>query len=148
MYTWITQGNFCASRFLISMSLAESSVWWISLREMAATTTATAGSQITVTKRCISATQKILRSSIANFGNEIKGKSCTKLKCIAHISSTWSFYQKLNSTSLKYQRIVTKAMSTTSDKAPLPGLPIDLRGRTSICFSLSSVSFSFGKSKT
>lgn len=94
---------------------------------MAANTTA--GSQIAVPKPCISASQRILKSSIANFGNEAKCESWRKLKCTSHISSTWSFYQKLNSSPLKYQRIVTKAMSAASDKEPLPGLPIDLRGK-------------------
>ncbi|KAL3533923.1 hypothetical protein ACH5RR_007444 [Cinchona calisaya] len=94
---------------------------------MAATTTV--GSQIAIPKPSINAIHKPFKPSIANFGSETKGDSWTKFKSMSHISSTWSFYQKLNSTPLKYQRIVTKAMSASSDKEPLPGLPVDLRGK-------------------
>lgn len=122
----------------LSTSLAVSSVQWISLREMAAT--ATAGSHIAIPKPSINASHKTFKSTIANFGSETKGDRWTKLKSTSHISSTWSLYQKLNPTPLKCQRIVTKAMSAASDKEPLPGLPIDLRGWK---FTLSKRQFFF-----
>ncbi|KAJ0669077.1 putative enoyl-[acyl-carrier-protein] reductase (NADH) [Helianthus annuus] len=66
---------------------------------------------------------------VALFTGNIKAGSCAKLKSSCHISSTHSLSQNVNSTPLRFGRIITKAMSDSNDVKPLPGLPIDLRGK-------------------
>ncbi|KAM7530155.1 hypothetical protein LguiB_033565 [Lonicera macranthoides] len=93
-----------------------------------AATTASSMHIATVKPRAF-ASQKGSKSSIANFGTDIKGASWTSLKSSFHISSTRRFSHSLTSTAVKVQRVITKAMSENSEMKPLSGLPIDLRGK-------------------
>lgn len=103
--------------------------------------TATPSTQVVTPKPCISASQRISRSSIAYFGNETKGTSWTKLR-ISSLTPTAQTFSKMNGCNeLKFERHGIKAMSGASDRQPLPGLPIDLRGWTLLCFA-SIISFS------
>ena len=79
-------------------------------------------------KLCISASSKVSKSSIASFGTKARGASWTRLKSSSHISSTRPLFQSFTSTPAKFEKVVTKALSETSENKPLSGLPIDLRG--------------------
>ncbi|KAL2228273.1 enoyl-[acyl-carrier-protein] reductase [NADH], chloroplastic [Sesamum indicum] len=91
--------------------------------------TATPSTQIATPKPCISASCKTSRSRIACFGSETKGTSWTKLRSSSLISATQSLSKSYDCKPFKSERHVVKAMSGASDKQPLPGLPIDLRGK-------------------
>lgn len=92
-------------------------------------TTATSSMHIAVSKPVIFASHEASKSSIAVVSSGIKGASWMKLKSSCHISSTHVISQNITSTAAKFNRIVTKAMSESSDTKPLPGLPVDLRGK-------------------
>ncbi|KAI3719642.1 hypothetical protein L6452_20544 [Arctium lappa] len=72
--------------------------------------------------------RQVMKSSNAIFSSYVRGASC-------HISSTplllSSSSQRITSTStpLRFERMTTKAMSYSSYSKPLPGLPLDLRGK-------------------
>ncbi|KAL0404991.1 UNVERIFIED_CONTAM: Enoyl-[acyl-carrier-protein] reductase [NADH], chloroplastic [Sesamum radiatum] len=87
------------------------------------------GTQIVAPKSCIPASHGLSRSRITYFGNEMKGSSWTKLRSLSFMSATQSFSKTYGSRSLKSQRHVIKAVAGEGDKQPLPGLPIDLRGK-------------------
>lgn len=110
---WVPPADFCL-------------FWCFNLLEMAATTASSM--HIATVKPRAFASQKDSKSSIANFGTDIKGASWTNLKSSFHISSTRPFSHSLASTAVKFQRVITKAMSENSEMKPLSGLPIDLRG--------------------
>ncbi|KAJ0430520.1 putative enoyl-[acyl-carrier-protein] reductase (NADH) [Helianthus annuus] len=71
-------------------------------------------------------TREASKPCVALFTSNI---TCAKLKGSCHISSTHSLSQNVNSTPLRFGRTITKAMSDSNDVKPLPGLPIDLRGK-------------------
>uniref|UniRef100_A0A9Y1PSX7 Enoyl-[acyl-carrier-protein] reductase [NADH], chloroplastic n=1 Tax=Callicarpa americana TaxID=204211 RepID=A0A9Y1PSX7_CALAM len=91
--------------------------------------TATPGTQIVAPKPCISAPHRISRSRIGYFGNETKGLFQTKFRSLSFMSATQPFCKIYDCNPLKSERHVIKAMSGTNDKQPLPGLPVDLRGK-------------------
>lgn len=91
--------------------------------------TATPATNIAILKPCICAYRNTSKPSLLNLVSDFKGESWTKLRSSLHISSTWSLNQNFGSSPLKFQRIVTKAMSEASNPEPLSGLPIDLRGK-------------------
>ncbi|KAK1367447.1 enoyl-[acyl-carrier-protein] reductase [NADH], chloroplastic-like [Heracleum sosnowskyi] len=78
---------------------------------------------------CFTASGKVCQPSIANFSTEVKGAPWTGLKSSLHVSSARSLSHNLTYAPVKFERLVTKAMSEASDLKPLPGLPIDLRGK-------------------
>ncbi|KAL8551863.1 hypothetical protein ACS0TY_000780 [Phlomoides rotata] len=80
-------------------------------------------------KPCISASHKMSRSSIAFVGNETKGASFTKLRSLSLVPATQTFSKTYSCKVLKFESHGIKAMAASTDKQPLPGLPIDLRGR-------------------
>ncbi|KAG8371863.1 hypothetical protein BUALT_Bualt12G0007200 [Buddleja alternifolia] len=92
--------------------------------------TATPSAQVVTPKPCISASHGVSRSRLACFGNETKSASWTKLKSSSSIAATQSLSKSYGCNLIKYEkRHVVKAMSGASDNQPLPGLPIDLRGK-------------------
>lgn len=80
---------------------------------------------------CFTASGKVCQPSIGSFSTEVKRAPWTGLKSSLHISSARSLSHNLTSSPVKFERLVTKAMSEASDLKPLPGLPVDLRGCTS-----------------
>ncbi|KAI3446425.1 hypothetical protein Pfo_003090 [Paulownia fortunei] len=91
--------------------------------------TATPSTQVVTPKPCFYASHRISRSSIAYFGNETNGASWTKLRSSSFLPATRSFSKTYDCNLLKFERHGIKALSGASDKQPLPGLPVDLRGK-------------------
>ncbi|CAA2996163.1 enoyl-[acyl-carrier- ] reductase [NADH], chloroplastic-like [Olea europaea subsp. europaea] len=92
--------------------------------------TAIPSTQVAIPKPCISVASRTPSSSVAAFfGNEVKDITCAKIRSLSFISTTESFSKSFNRHFLRSERKVIKAVSGASDKQPLPGLPIDLRGK-------------------
>ncbi|RAL51795.1 hypothetical protein DM860_010513 [Cuscuta australis] len=91
--------------------------------------TATPSLQIAAANLCLSASRKFFKSSPSSFGFENRGRSAAELKSLCFKSMTKLPSRRFNSSPLKSQRMVTRAMSSSNDKEQLPGLPIDLRGK-------------------
>ncbi|EEF28925.1 Enoyl-ACP reductase precursor (EAR) [Ricinus communis] len=92
----------------------------------AATTPAT---QMTTINPCLSSSRKGFMPSVASFSNESREASWTRLRSCSHISLRHPLRQSLTSVPVKFKRVVTKAMSGSNENKPLPGLPVDLRGK-------------------
>ncbi|XP_055808964.1 enoyl-[acyl-carrier-protein] reductase [NADH] 1, chloroplastic-like [Solanum dulcamara] len=93
---------------------------------MAANTTP--GLQIRATKQCSSASHNISKLSNISFSFGSKRKSFTDFRSSSHISLTKPIHS-FKLAPIKFERMVTKAMSGTSEQVPVSGLPIDLRGK-------------------
>lgn len=96
-----------------------------SLSEMAANTTP--GLQIQATKQCIPASQNVSKMSTMSFNFGSKRKSFTDFRSSSHISLAKPIHS-FKLAPIKFERMVTKAMSGASEQVPVSGLPIDLRG--------------------
>ncbi|KAE8674276.1 reductase [Hibiscus syriacus] len=92
-------------------------------------TAAAPGSYMANIKPCISSSRKMLVSSTVNVSTEHKEASWTRLASFSNISSRQPFLHRITSKPVKFEKIVTRAMSEASDTKPLSGLPIDLRGK-------------------
>ncbi|GER39926.1 enoyl-[acyl-carrier-protein] reductase [Striga asiatica] len=90
---------------------------------------ATPGTQILSPKSLVPASHANCRSSISYFGNETKGTSRTKLRSSFSLPETQLFSKTYKINLSKRERLCVNAMSGASDKQPLPGLPVDLRGK-------------------
>ncbi|KVI00781.1 hypothetical protein Ccrd_020964 [Cynara cardunculus var. scolymus] len=91
--------------------------------------TATSNMHVAIAKPFTFPSCEVSKSSVAVFSGGIREASWTKLKSSCHISSTHVISQNIASSPVKFNRLVTKAISESNDTKPLPGLPIDLRGK-------------------
>ncbi|KAM0993156.1 hypothetical protein TB2_008682 [Malus domestica] len=92
-------------------------------------TTVAPGSHMAAVKPCMSSSQRTYMSCTAKFGTNSEVGVWRRLKSSSHISATRSFSQSLKSGPVKSVKVVTRAMSGAAENTPLPGLPIDLRGK-------------------
>ncbi|CAN4118423.1 unnamed protein product [Withania somnifera] len=92
---------------------------------MAANTTPSL--QIRATKQCISPSHDFSRLSNISFCFG-KRKSFTEFSSSSYVSLTKPIHS-FKSAPVKFERLVTKAMSGASEQVPVSGLPIDLRGK-------------------
>ncbi|XP_022766791.1 enoyl-[acyl-carrier-protein] reductase [NADH], chloroplastic-like [Durio zibethinus] len=94
-------------------------------------TAAAPGTYMATIKTCISSSssRKMLVSGAMNISTEHKEAPWTRLASSSHISSRQPFLQRITSGPVKFEKFVTRAMSETNDNKPLPGLPVDLRGK-------------------
>ncbi|GFY93613.1 NAD(P)-binding Rossmann-fold superfamily protein [Actinidia rufa] len=90
-------------------------------------TSAAPGMRISTAKSSVYSSCNVSKPGTAIFSSEIKRTSWTRLTCSSHISSTQAFSHSFQFTSVKLQRLVTKALSEGSSSKPVSGLPIDLR---------------------
>ncbi|MCD7456511.1 hypothetical protein HAX54_031949 [Datura stramonium] len=86
------------------------------------------GLQIRATKQCISAAHNISKLSNISFSFGSKRKPFTNFRGSSFISLTKSIHS-FKLAPIKFERMVTKAMSGASEQVPVSGLPIDLRGK-------------------
>ncbi|KAK6937059.1 hypothetical protein RJ641_034089 [Dillenia turbinata] len=98
------------------------------LSKMAAS--AASGMQVATARPCISSTRKFFWGGAAFLSADSKGSSWVKLSSAHHISSVQPFQQRnFASSPANLNKVITKAMAESSENKPLPGLPIDLRGK-------------------
>ncbi|RQO84258.2 hypothetical protein POPTR_001G013500v4 [Populus trichocarpa] len=91
--------------------------------------TAASGLQMATARPCISSSRRMVKAGAAILGANSKGASWAKLASGSHISYIQPFKRTLMSSSVKLNKVVTKAMSESNESKPLSGLPIDLRGK-------------------
>lgn len=89
-------------------------------------TAATPATNMAMIKPCISSSRKVFMSSTASFSTESKEASWNRLTSSSHISSS---FRSIFSAPIKFKKVVTRAMSSENENKPLPGLPVDLRGK-------------------
>jgi enoyl-[acyl-carrier protein] reductase I len=112
------------------------------LLEMA--TTASSSLQIAAARPCISSSRRLFKAGAAILGGNSKAATWNKLTSACHISSVQPFQRSFTSSSIKFNKVATKAMSNTSENKPVSGLPIDLRGQFSLfCFPQLFFGFEF-----
>ncbi|KAK9921692.1 hypothetical protein M0R45_030194 [Rubus argutus] len=92
-------------------------------------TTAAPGSHMAAIKSCISSPQRTYMSCTANFGTNSEVAISKGLKSSSHISSRQPLFWSVKSGPAKSVKVITRAMSGAAENSPLPGLPIDLRGK-------------------
>ncbi|XP_028800712.1 enoyl-[acyl-carrier-protein] reductase [NADH], chloroplastic [Neltuma alba] len=90
-------------------------------------TTSVSNLQIALSRPCIPS-QKPANASAVVSGKS-KARSWDGLASVCHVASVQPFQQGLTSRSIKFDKIVTKAMSESSENKPVSGLPIDLKGK-------------------
>ncbi|KAL9407336.1 hypothetical protein Peur_004308 [Populus x canadensis] len=91
--------------------------------------TAASGLQMATARPCISSSRRMVKAGAAILGANSKGASWAKLASGSHISYTQPFKRTLMSSSVKLNKVVTKATSEANESKPVSGLPIDLRGK-------------------
>ncbi|KAK7822743.1 enoyl-[acyl-carrier-protein] reductase [nadh] [Quercus suber] len=91
--------------------------------------TSTPGMLMTTINSCLSSSRNRVMTNTANFSAEHKEASWTRLTSSSHISSRQPFFQSFTSGNVKFQKAVTRAVSGAAEYKPLPGLPVDLRGK-------------------
>lgn len=91
--------------------------------------TAASGLQMATARPCISSSRRMVKAGAAILGANSKGASWAKLASGSHISNIQPFKRTLMSSSVKLNKVVTKAMSESNESKPVSGLPIDLRGK-------------------
>ncbi|CAL5437816.1 unnamed protein product [Camellia sinensis] len=97
------------------------------LLKMAAT--AATGLQISAARPSISSTSRIFKACAASVGADSKGISWARLASACHISSLQHFQRNFMSSPVKFEKVVTRAMSESGENKPASGLPIDLKGK-------------------
>ncbi|KAK8977673.1 hypothetical protein V6N11_013456 [Hibiscus sabdariffa] len=102
----------------------EISVLW----RMAAT--AASGLQLASARPCIASSRRVFKAGAATLDANSKAVSWTKLASARNLSqSLVPFRRDFASSSVKFNKVVTKAMSESSETKPVSGLPIDLKGK-------------------
>ncbi|KAL5766767.1 hypothetical protein ACOSP7_017384 [Xanthoceras sorbifolium] len=91
--------------------------------------TAASSLQMATVRPCISTSRRVVKAGAAVFGGDSKGASWAKLTSTRHISSVQPFHRSFTTTSMKLDKVVTRAMAESSNSKPVSGLPIDLRGK-------------------
>ncbi|CAN1278197.1 Enoyl-[acyl-carrier-protein] reductase [NADH], chloroplastic [Linum perenne] len=87
---------------------------------------ATPTTSVATARTCISSPRKVFMQRTVSMSAGSKDASMTRLTSLNHVSLSQTYFQKRKSLS----RVMTaKAMSTGSETSPLPGLPVDLRGK-------------------
>lgn len=66
----------------------------------------------------------------AILGANSKAVSWSKLSSACNISSSEPFLRSFASSSVKFNKVVTRAMSESTENKPVSGLPINLKGLT------------------
>lgn len=91
--------------------------------------TAATGLQISAARPSILSTNRIFKACAASVGADSKGISWARLASACHISSLQRFQRNFMSSPVKYEKVVTRAMSESGENKPASGLPIDLKGK-------------------
>ncbi|KAA3471654.1 enoyl-[acyl-carrier-protein] reductase [NADH], chloroplastic-like [Gossypium australe] len=92
--------------------------------------TAASGLQLASARPCIASSRRVFKAGAANLDVNSKAVSWTKLASACHLSQSLEpFWRSFSLSSFKFNKVVTKAMSESSENKPVSGLPIDLKGK-------------------
>lgn len=91
-------------------------------------TKAASGLQMAAARPCISNSRSAFKVGAAVLRGSSKVSSWAKLSSACHVSSIQSFQRSFTSSSVKFDKFLTKAVAEASEKKHVPGLPIDLKG--------------------
>lgn len=97
-------------------------------------TTSFSSLQIAMSRSCIPSSQRIADASTVVFGGKSKVGSWNKFASACHVASVQPFQRGFTSSSTKSIKVTTKAMSESSEKSPISGLPINLKGYFSVIY--------------
>ncbi|KAF3452603.1 hypothetical protein FNV43_RR03036 [Rhamnella rubrinervis] len=92
-------------------------------------TTAASSLQMATARPCISSSHRAFKVGAAMLCGSSKVTPWAKLSSSNHVSSLLTFQRNFASSSVKFEKVVTKAMSEASETKVVPGLPIDLKGK-------------------
>ncbi|KAJ4705575.1 Enoyl-[acyl-carrier-protein] reductase [Melia azedarach] len=93
------------------------------------TAAASSGTQMAAIKSCIFSSRKTFLPSKATFTTKFENAPSKRLANSSCISDRKPFLQSFTTGPVKSVNVVTRAMSADNESKPLPGLPIDLRGK-------------------
>ncbi|KAK9017648.1 hypothetical protein V6N11_000656 [Hibiscus sabdariffa] len=91
--------------------------------------TAASGLQLASARPCIASSRRVFNAGAANLDANSKAVSWTKLASARNLSQSLEpFRRGFLSSSMKFNKVVTRAMSESTENKPVSGLPIDLKG--------------------
>ncbi|KAK9002520.1 hypothetical protein V6N11_025194 [Hibiscus sabdariffa] len=91
--------------------------------------TAASGFQLASARPCIASSRRVFKAGAANLDANSKAVSWTKLASARNLSQSLEpFRRGFVSSSMKFNKVVTRAMSESTENKPVSGLPIDLKG--------------------
>ncbi|KAK8615245.1 hypothetical protein V6N13_069023 [Hibiscus sabdariffa] len=92
--------------------------------------TAASGFQLASARPCIASSRRVFKAGAANLDANSKAVSWTKLASARNLSQSLEpFRRGFVSSSMKFNKVVTRAMSESTENKPVSGLPIDLKGK-------------------
>ncbi|KAK4261933.1 hypothetical protein QN277_004867 [Acacia crassicarpa] len=91
--------------------------------------TAFSGLQIAMSTTCICSSQRFADAGVVVLGGKSKVGSWNKLATACHIAPLQPFQRSFTSSSIRFDKIFTRAVAESSKNKPVSGLPIDLKGR-------------------
>ncbi|PPD88090.1 hypothetical protein GOBAR_DD14991 [Gossypium barbadense] len=90
--------------------------------------TAASGLQLASARPCIASSHRVFKAGAASLAVNSKAVSWNKLASACHLSQSLEpFRRSFASSSVNFNKVVTKAMSESSENKPVSGLPIDLK---------------------
>lgn len=93
-------------------------------------TTTVSNLQMAMSKPCIPSSKRFANADVTVFNGKVKVRSWDRLASVSHVAPMQPFQKGFASHSKRIDKFVTKAMSESSEKNPVSGLPIDLKGYT------------------
>ncbi|XVF69734.1 hypothetical protein PTKIN_Ptkin11bG0105500 [Pterospermum kingtungense] len=91
--------------------------------------TAASSLQLAAGRPCISSSRRVVTAGAAILGANSNAVSWTKLTSACNISPLEPFRRSFASSSVKFKKVVTRAMSESTENKPVSGLPINLKGK-------------------
>ncbi|XP_039034216.1 enoyl-[acyl-carrier-protein] reductase [NADH], chloroplastic-like [Hibiscus syriacus] len=91
---------------------------------------AASGLQLASARPCIASSYRVFKAGAANLVADSKAVSWTKLASARNLSQSLEpFRPGFASSSINFKKVMTRAMSVSSENKPASGLPIDLKGK-------------------
>ncbi|XP_031283043.1 enoyl-[acyl-carrier-protein] reductase [NADH], chloroplastic-like [Pistacia vera] len=91
--------------------------------------TAASSLQMAAVRPCVSTSHRAVKAGVAFVAGNSQKASWANLASACHMSSVQPLHRSFMSSSVKLDKVVTKAAAESSDSKPVSGLPIDLRGK-------------------
>ncbi|XP_054808471.1 enoyl-[acyl-carrier-protein] reductase [NADH], chloroplastic-like [Prosopis cineraria] len=91
--------------------------------------TAFSGLQVAMSTTCFCSLHRFADAGAVVLGSKSKVGSWNKLSSARQIASLQPFQQSFTSSSIRFDKIFTRAVAESSENKPVSGLPIDLKGK-------------------